>query len=57
MFVCHFCLSKWLVSLRNEVGVLREELSLVRNELKATRDENGRLKGELEREGNEGEVS
>ena len=49
VFVCHFiCLSKCLVSLRNEVGVLREELSLVKSELKETRDENERLKSELE---------
>ena len=53
VFVCHFCLSKCLVSLRNEVGVLREELSLVKSELKETRDENERLKGELVREGTE----
>ena len=53
VFVCYFCLSKCLVSLRNEVGVLREELSLVKSELKETRDENERLKSELEREGTE----
>ena len=53
MFVCHFRLSKCLVSLRNEVEVLRKELSLVKSELKETKDENERLKGELEREGTE----
>ena len=53
VFVCHFCLSKCLVSLRNEVGVLRKELSLVKSELKETRNENERLKSELEREGTE----
>ena len=53
VFVCHFRLSKCLVNLRNEVGVLREELRLVKSELKETRDENERLKGELEQEGTE----
>ena len=43
VFVCHFCLFKCLVSLRNEVGELREELSLVKSELKETRDEKKRL--------------
>ena len=41
MFVCHF--SQCLVSLRNEVGVLRAVLSLVKSELKETKDENERL--------------
>ena len=53
VFVCHFRLSKCLVNLRSEVGVLREELRLVKRELKETRDENERLKGELEQEGTE----
>ena len=53
VFVCHFCLSKCLVSLHNEVGVLREELSLVKSELQETRDENEWLKGDLEQEGTE----
>ena len=53
VFVCHLCLSKCLVSLRNEVGVLRKELSIVKSELTETRDENKRLKGELKREGTE----
>ena len=49
-FVCYFCVSAWLVTLRKEVGRLREELGSVKSELRDVREENGRLRSQIEQE-------
>ena len=47
-FVCHFCLSAYLLALRKEARELKKVLHIAKSEVKGLGEENGTLKEHIE---------